>query len=94
MTTYFGKHNIHDAFKAIPGIGTTTIDVPFVPDYIKVKFHGPELTKREDDTVGEDQVYWDLVKITPTHYQLNIGWSVYSTREIYYRISKLTVDPV
>jgi len=93
MTTYFGKHNLHDAFKATPGMGTLTVDVPFIPDYIKVDFHGPELTKKEGAITGGDQVYWDLVKITPTHYQLIIGWSVYTTREVYYRISRLTVDP-
>jgi len=94
MTIYFGHHNIHDTIKAIPGIGSLSVDVPFIPDYIKVDFHGPELTQREDTTVGEDRVYWDLVTMSPTSYQLNIGWSVYSTREIYYRISRLTVDPV
>ena len=93
MTTYFGKHTLHDAFKVIPGIGAVTIDVPFVPDYIKVEFHGPAMTPKEE-TIGDDQVFWDLVTVTPTSYQLNIGWEIYSTREVYYRVARLTVDPV
>lgn len=92
----FGKHNLSDTIKAISGIGSTTIDVPFVPDYIKAEFQGPVLSLRpEQDLLGDDEVYWNLVAVTPTSYQLTIAWSIYSeTREIYYRVSRLTVDPV
>lgn len=93
MSSYFGKHNLSHAFKAVPGMGTLAIDVPFVPDYIKVEFHGPALTPKEE-TMGDDEVYWDLTKVTPTKYILTIGWSTYTTREIYYRIARLIVDPV
>jgi hypothetical protein len=90
---YFGSHNISNAVKVVPGIGTLTVDVPFVPDYIKVEFHGPALSPKEP-LPGTDDVYWNLTTVTPTSYQLTIGWSVYNTREIYYRISRLIVDPV
>lgn len=89
---YFGSHNISNAVKVVPGIGTLTVDVPFVPDYIKVEFHGPAMSPKE--LPGTDDVYWNLTTVTPTSYQLTIGWSVYNTREIYYRVSRLIVDPV
>ena len=93
MSIYFGKHNVSGTIKAISGMDTITVNVPFVPDYVKVEFHGPVLTPR-DETQGDDEVFWDLTKVTATSYQLSIGWSVYETREIYYRASKLLVDPV
>ena len=93
MSSYFGKHTLHDAFKVISGIGTISIPVPFLPDYVKVDFHGSAMTPKEE-IMGDDEVYWNLVKITPNSYQLDIGWSVYTTREIYYRVARLTVDPV
>lgn len=93
MATYFGKHNLSGTIKAVPGLGTQTLDVPFIPDYIKVEFHGAVTTSR-DATIADDEVYWDLTTTTPHSYQLAIGWSVYDTREIYYRIARLTVDPV
>ena len=93
MSIYSGKHNLHDAFKVVPGMGAITIDVPFAPDYIKVDFHGPAMTPKEE-LMGDDEVYWSLTKLTPNRYTLDIGWSVYTTREIYYRAAVLTVDPV
>lgn len=96
MSVYFKNHNIFKYFKVDPGIGTLTVDVPFTPDYIKVEFHGAELSKKDEHlaVAGEDVVYWDINYVAPDKYQLAIGWSVYSMREIYYRISRLTVDPV
>ena len=93
MTTYFGNHNISETFKAEPGMDTRVIDVPFVPDYIKVEFHGPIKTPK-NELMGDDGIYWNLISVTPTSYQLAIGWSTYYERDIYFRISRLTVDPV
>ena len=92
---YFGKNDLNNAFKVVSGVGSTTIVVPFIPDYIKVDFHGPVVSsKPKEDLQGNDEVYWNLTAVTPTSYTLDIGWSVYSNREIYYRIARLTVDPV
>jgi len=95
MTTYFGSQDIGETLKAVSGMGTVTIDVPFIPDYIKVDFHGGILSPKPDhmDNVGEDNVYWNLLTV-PNGYQLVIGWSVYTERSIYYRVARLTVDPV
>lgn len=93
---YLGKHNIHDAFKVVSGVGSISIAVPFTPDYIKVDFHGPVTSsKPKEDLQGNDEVYWNLTAVTPTAYNLDIGWSTYTaTREIYYSVARLTVDPV
>jgi len=93
MTTYFGKQTLHDAFKVVPGLGFITVDIPFVPDYIKVDFHGPALSPKEE-LMGDDRIFWDLVTVSANSYQINIGWETYTTRQVYYRIAKLTVDPV
>lgn len=96
MASYFGNHDITETIKVKPGMDSITIDVPFIPDYIKVDFHGGILSTKPDhmDNVGEDSVYWNLTAVTPNSYQLAIGWSVYTERHIFYRISRLTVDPV
>jgi hypothetical protein len=75
------------------GSDSQSIDIPFVPNFVRVKFEGPQLT-RKDDVLGEDAVYWNLVNITPTSYRLDITWSVYSQRrEIHYQVAILQVDP-
>lgn len=96
MASYFGKHDLHDTLKVTSGIGSITIDVPFVPDYIKVDFHGGMLSSKADhmDRVGDDDVYWNLTPATHG-YQLSIGWSVFTEeRKIFYRVARLIVDPV
>lgn len=90
---YISKKNVNDAFKVIPGIGTLSVAIPFTPDYIKVDFHGPFMSSKPKEDL-QDEVYWNLTAVTPDTYQLDIAWSVYTTREIYYRISHLSVDPV
>ena len=93
--TYFGSHDITNTFKVEPGQGSITVDVPFIPDYIRVRFHGGILSPKPDhpETVGEDSVYWDLANV-PGGCQLSIGWSVYTERLVHFRVSRLTVEPV
>jgi hypothetical protein len=93
---YFGKQTISNTFKAVAGIGTKTVAIPFVPDYIKVDFGSPVTSSRsKEDLQGDDEVYWNLTAVTPTTYQIDIGWSTYTeTREIYFQVARLTVDPV
>lgn len=86
MSKYFGKHHLEGDIKAIPGIDMVTVDIPFIPDYIKVDFHGAHT-----DT---DEIYWDLTKVDATSYQLSIAWSIYDEKHLYYRVAKLLTDPV
>lgn len=87
MSVYFKSKNISNSFHVLEGSGTLDVDVPFVPDYIEVKFSTPA---HKD---APDEVYWDLVSLTPTTYRLEIGYDVFSARDIYYRVSKLLQDP-
>ena len=86
MSKYFGKHQLGGDIKANPGIDFITIDIPFVPDYIKVDFQGAH--------TNDDEIFWDLTKVDATSYQLDIAWSVYAEKHLYYRVAKLLVDPV
>ena len=86
MSKYFGKQHLEGDIKAIPGIDMRTVDIPFVPDYIKVDFHGSH--------TANDEIYWNLTKVDETSYQLDIAWSVYDEKHLYYRVAKLLVDPV
>jgi len=85
MSKYFGKHHLHGDIKAMPGIDFTSVDIPFVPDYIKVEFHGA--------STNDDMVYWNLIR-ADEGYVLELGWSVFEERHLHYRIAKLNVDPV
>lgn len=91
--TYFGKHDVSGTFNVIGSVDFKTIDIPFVPDYINVEFVGGSHTN--PDILGEDNVYWSISPVTPTTYQLTIGWNIFSSeRQIYYRAARLIVDPV
>lgn len=93
---YFGKNTLNSTFKVVAGIGTKTVDIPFVPDYVKVDFGNPVTSSKPKESLqGNDEVYWSLTAVTPTTYKLDIGWSTYTeTRDVYYQVARLTVDPV
>lgn len=87
MKKYFGTYNVEGHISAIAGIDSTSLVIPFVPDYIKVEIEGPHV----DD---EDQIFWDLMRTDDSSYQIDIAWSLYADRRIHYRIAQLTIDPV
>ena len=87
MSVYFKSKNISKSFHVLEGSGTLDVDIPFVPDYIKVQFSSPG---HKD---APDEVYWDLISVTPTSYKLEIGYTTFSERDIYCRVSKLSQDP-
>ena len=93
MSKTFTKSYQKETIIARAGIGTRSIEVPFTPDFIRVKFEGPQLSKREP--LGEDQVYWNLVKTAEDTYRLDISWMLYSTRrEIHAQLAVLQVNPM
>lgn len=97
MSSYFGINNISDTMTPPAGIGTIVVDVPFVPDYIKVDFQDGIETPKKDYFLraGTDELFWDLSTVVPNrHYRLTIMWATYTERKIYYRAARLTVDPV
>jgi hypothetical protein len=94
MSITFNKSYIKEAIIAKSGNGIKSIEIPFVPNYVRVKFEGPQTATR-CGLLGNDKVFWDLVKLPTGNYRLDISWSLYSVRrEIRAQVAILQVDPV
>jgi len=85
--TLFIEKKLSDSVKVKPGDGIITLDIPFVPEYIKVKFL---------DTCHksiQDTLVWDIAFTGDPElpYQLTITWSITSGRErrFKYTVAKL-----
>jgi len=87
MAKLFLEKRVSGALKVMPGTGTTVIDLPFVPEFIQVKFLDA------DHTRGVDSLDYDLVYIGDplVKYQIAITWSVAGTkpRSFRYTVAKL-----
>lgn len=85
--TLFIEKRITDSVKVVPGAGTLTIDIPFVPEYIKVRYLD---TCRKS---VQDALTWDIAFTGDPElpYSLTITWSVTSGRErrFKYTVAKL-----
>jgi hypothetical protein len=86
--TLFIEKKVSDSVKVKPGDGTLTLDIPFVPEYIKVKFL---------DTCHksiQDTLTWEIAftGVPELPYQLTITWSITSGRErrFKYTVAKLS----
>jgi len=86
--TLFIEKRISDAVSVIPGVGILTVDVPFVPDYIKVRY----LDTCRKSTL--DELTYDLLFTgdPSSPYQLVMSWSVASgrRRRFKYIVAKLS----
>lgn len=92
MSIIINKTYKKDAITAKIGTGSKSIEIPFVPNYVRVKFEGPQLAPK-GDIWGEDQVLWDLVKTT-SGYRLDVAWVLYSRRrKINVQVAILQIDP-
>lgn len=86
--TRFIEKRISDAVKVMPGNGTIVVDIPFIPEYIKVKFLDA------DHTRTKDSISYDLAftgnPLVP--YQLTVNWVVASgrPRRLRYTAAKLS----
>ena len=85
--TLFIEKRVSDSVKLKPGADTMTIDIPFTPEYIKVRFL---------DTCHksiQDALTWDIAFTGDPElpYQLTISWTITSGRErrIKYTVAKL-----
>ena len=54
--TLFIEKRVSDSLKVLPGSGSVTVDIPFVPEYIKVKYLDQH-TKPALDTITYDLVF-------------------------------------
>jgi len=83
--TLFIEKRVSDTVKVLPGGGSLTVDIPFIPEYIKVKFLDQN-HKGALDTITYDLIYTGN-PIIP--YQLTVDWTSASTRRFRYTIAKL-----
>jgi len=85
--TLFIEKRVSASLKVMPGAGTVTVDIPFVPEYIKVKYLDT-CTKPTPDTVSYELLFTGN---PDSPYQFTIHWSVTSgkTRRLRYTVAKL-----
>ena len=85
--THFIEKRVSSTLKVLPGNGAVVIDIPFVPEYIKVKFLDADHT-RAQDSIRYDLLYTGNPNIP---YQLTVSWVVANgrPRRIRYTAAKL-----
>jgi hypothetical protein len=85
--THFIEKRVSDTLKVLAGSGSLVVDIPFVPEYIKVKFIDADHTRAHDD-LRYDILYTGNVNMP---YQATITWSVAAgrPRRIKYTFAKL-----
>lgn len=85
MSKLFIEKRVSDALKIPSGVGSITVDVPFVPEYIKVKFLDVGHTQIMDKLSYDIAYVGDIDCV----YQLTISWEVASARRFKYTVAKL-----
>ena len=86
--TLYIEKRVSESMTIAPGGGSLTIDVPFVPDYIKVRYLDT-CRKNNLDTLSYDLVYTGD-PVVP--YQLTVTWVITSgrSRRFKYTVAKLS----
>ena len=81
------EKRVSEAHKVNPGQGSVVVDIPFVPDFIRVKFLDT-CTKATPDTLSHDLIFTGNPQVP---YQMTINWSVTSgkPRRFRYTAAKL-----
>lgn len=83
----FKHKRVSARVKVLPGTGTFTVDVPFVPDYIRVDYSDIQ------HHAGADTIEWNLGLVTSGQYTLTVAYACGEERMIHYVVAKLPVDP-
>lgn len=85
--THFIEKRVSNALKILPGTGSIVVDIPFVPEYIKVKFLDADHTRLHDD-LRYDIIYTGNPNMP---YQLTVTWNIApgKPRRIRYTVAKL-----
>jgi len=86
MSKLFIEKRVSDALKIPPGVGSVTVDIPFSPEFIRLKFLDADHT-RALDILSYDIAY---VGDPECVYQMTISWEVSSTRRFRYTVAKLS----
>lgn len=87
MKRLYMEKKVSDTMRVSPGGGSLLIDVPFVPDYLKVKYLDT-CTKEIPDELRYDLTFTGNPAVP---YQLMVTWSVTSgrPRAFRYTVAKL-----
>ena len=72
----------------VNGVGTFTVDIDYVPNFITVDFHDVQTLK----SATPDSVVWDLAT-TATGYELTVTYNTGATRKVKTVLAKLAKDP-
>jgi hypothetical protein len=72
----------------VNGVGSFTVDVAYVPNFISADFHDVQTLK----SATPDSVVWDLAT-TLTGYQLTVNYNTGAHRKIKTILAKLPKDP-
>jgi len=73
------------------GVGTFTVDLPFLPDYLKAKFatQGSVGNEHDGKASNTDMLYWELAAISPTSYTFTVHYNCTHVRDIQWVAAKL-----
>lgn len=91
MSRLYMEKRLSEAYKVNPGTDTVVVDIPFVPDFIRVKFLDT-CTKAVQDTLSHDLTFTGDPQVP---YQMTITWAVTSgkPRRFRYTVAKLATFP-
>jgi hypothetical protein len=75
----------------VMGTGSFTVDLPFLPDYLKAKFatQGTQGKQHDGKAAATDSIYWTLASVTPTTFTFTVFYTCDHVRDIQWLATKL-----
>jgi len=92
MTKTFKNKERKTGFEhGVIGTGKFTVDLPFLPDYLKAKFatQGTQGVQHDGKAAANDIIYWELASVTPTTFTFTVYYTCTHTRVIQWVAAKL-----
>ena len=92
MTKIFNNKERKTGFQhGVMGTGTFTVDLPFLPDYLKAKFatQGTQGQQHDGKAAATDTLYWELAAVTPATFTFTVYYTCAHTRDIQWIAAKL-----
>ena len=95
MTKTFKNKERKTGFElGVAGTGKFTVDLPFLPDYLKAKFatQGTQGKQHDGKAAVTDSLYWELAAVTPTTFTFTVYYTCAHARDIHWVAAKLPKD--
>jgi hypothetical protein len=92
MTKIFNNKERKTGFQhGVIGTGNFTVDLPFLPDYLKAKFatQGTQGNQHDGKASPTDSIYWELIAVKPTEFTFTVHYTCVHTRDIQWVAAKL-----